>query len=79
MSCRDCGFIPEPFKEWGFLDQPRPRWECDHSGLRCRFCNSCSAWWHRLDIEADHDEGDILHADCPECVEADAALVGVAR
>lgn len=69
MACADCGFIPEPFKDWGYLLTPHPRWDCDHAGQLCRYCDSCSAWWHRPGMDADHDEGEILHADCPECAQ----------
>ena len=79
MACADCGFLAEPFKDWGYLSDANPRWPCDHSATRCRYCDSCSAWWHRPDMEKESDEGAILRVDCPACVEADAALLEDSR
>ena len=72
MSCADCGFVPEPFQAWGFLLDANPVWSCDHSGTKCRYCDSCSAYWHRPDMEEDDSDGQIKREDCPDCVAFDA-------
>ncbi len=74
MGCKDCGFVPEPFKEWGFLSDSNPRWSCAHSGGNCRYCDSCSAWWHRTDMEKETDEGRIKREECPECTAINEAF-----
>ncbi len=74
MGCSNCTFEPEPFKSWGYLESPHPNWPCKHSYGNCRYCDSCSAWWHRPDMEEETDEGGIVRLDCPDCTSTTEAM-----
>ncbi len=72
MGCPSCSFVPEPFQAWGFLDDAMPSWPCAHSYGNCRYCDSCSAYWYRPDMEKETDEGRIKREMCPECTSFEA-------
>lgn len=68
MSCPNCGFVAEPFKEWGYLDGP-VWWDyCEHVQAM-RECRSCSTRWWRPGLEPDWDIDGAAHEDCPACKE----------
>jgi hypothetical protein len=84
ILCANCGFTPEPGKDWGYVDSPVTWDTCEHIDCQ-RYCTSCSDHWWQPGLTSDYDydlvdgeyKGGCGHQDCPDCVAWAASPEGI--